>query len=239
MNNKFSDFVKKSKVIALSKLIGFFLAVLIVVLIAMATKPIIVIPCFFVSVGIIFYITTDKEVKQIGKYRLGVDVDNNIYIPLVLDNDYLKKVSSEFNNSVEVPNNIDSLVSYVQYMIDNNQMIFVQKKFKLDNIVNLLNNLMEHQNINYSIDKNDIIKTDDEVISLRRKDNIINDLHDLAIIRSILESNQLELIIFFAPNDGFSKLVGIDGYVLTVIPINKLETLKKYQIELANNLNYK
>ena len=81
--------------------------------------------------------------------------------------------------------------------------------------------------------------TDDEIISLRRKDNIINDLHDLAIIRSILESNHLELITFFAPNDGFSKLARIDGYVLTVVPINKLETLKKYQIELANKLNYR
>lgn len=237
MNNKFSDFVKKAKVSVLSKLIGFFLLVIIVVLIALATKLIIVIPCFFVLIGIVFYITTNKERKQVVKYRLGIDVNNNIYIPLVLDSDYLKKVSSEFNNSVEMSNNIDNLVSYVQYMIDNNQMIFVQKKFKLDDIVNLLNNLLQHQNINYTIDKNDIIKIDDEIVSLRRKDNIINDLHDLAIIRSILEKNQLELITFFAPNEGFSKLAKIDGYVLAVIPINKLETLKKYQIELANKLN--
>ena len=54
-----------------------------------------------------------------------------------------------------------------------------------------------------------------------------------------MESNHLELITFFAPNDGFSKLARIDGYVLTVVPINKLETLKKYQIELANKLNYR
>ena len=239
MNNKFSDFVKKSKVSTLSKLIGFFLTVIIVVLIAFATIPILVIPCSLILVGIVFYITTDKERKQVVKYRLGVDVDNNLYIPLVLDNDYLKKISSEFNNSLEVPNNIDSLVSYVQYMIDNNQMIFVQKKFKLEDIINLLNNLMQHQNINYSIDKNDIIKTDDEIINLRRKDNIINDLHDLAIIRSILESNQLELIRFFASNDEFSKLARIDGYILAVVPINKVETLRKYQIELANKLNYR
>lgn len=239
MNNKFSSFVKKSNITTLSKLISFFLVVIIVSLIAYFTIPFLVAPCFLVLLCIVFYISTDKERKRTIKYNLGVDVNNNIYIPLVLDNNYLKKVSSEFNNSIEVPNNIDSLVSYVQYMIDNNQMIFIQKKFKLEDIVNLLNNLMQHQNINYSIDKNDIIKNDDEIISLRRKDNIINDLHDLAIIRSILESNQLELITFFAPNDGFSKLSRIDGYVLTVIPINKLETLKKYQIELANNLNYR
>lgn len=239
MNNKFSDFVKKSKVSVLSKLIGFFLLVVIVVLIAYATIPIVVIPCSLVLVGIIFYITTDKERKQTIKYRLGVDVDNNIYIPLVLDNDYLKKVSSEFNNAIEIPNNFDSLVSYVQYMIDNNQMIFVKKKFKLDDIVNLINNLMKNQNINYSIDKNDITKNDDEIIKLRRKDNIINDFHDLAIIRAILESNQLELIRFYAPNDGFSKTARIDGYVLTVVPITKVETLKKFQIELANKLNYR
>ena len=239
MNNKFSDFVKKSKISTLSKLIGLFLLVIIVVLIAFVTKPIIIIPCFFVLVVIVFSITTNKERKQNIKYRLGIDIDNNIYIPLVLDSDYLNKVSSEFNNPVEVPNNIDSLVSYVQYMIDNNQMIFVQKKFKLDDIVNLLNNLMQHQNLNYSIDKNDIIKTDDEIISLRRKDNIINDIHDLAIIRSILEHNQLELITFFAPKDGFSKLARIDGYVLTVVSINKFEALKKHQIELLNKLNYR
>lgn len=239
MNNKFSDFVKKSKISVLSKLIGFFLLVVIVVLIAYATIPIIVVPCSLVLIGIIFYITTDKERKQAIKYRLDVDIDNNVYIPLVLDNDYLKKVSSEFNNAIEIPNSFDNLVSYVQCMIDNNQMIFVEKKFKLDDIVNLINNLMKYQNINYSIDKNDITKNDDEIIKLRRKDNIINDFHDLAVIRAILESNQLELIRFYAPNDGFSKMARIDGYVLTVVPITKVETLKKYQIELANKLNYR
>ena len=239
MNNRFLDFVKKSKVSVLSKLIGLFLLVVIVVLIAYATMPIIVIPCSLILVRIVFYITADKERKQVVKYRLGVDVDNNIYIPLVLDNDYLKKVSSEFNNAIEIPNNFDSLVSYVQYMIDNNQMIFVEKKFKLDDAVNLINILMKNQNINYSIDKNDITKNDDEIIKLRRKDNIINDFHDLAIIRAILESNQLELIRFYAPNDGFSKMARIDGYVLAIVPISKVETLKKYQIELANKLNYR
>ena len=97
---------------------------------------------------------------------------------------------------------------------------------------------MYHQNIDYSLDINEIIKTDDEIISLRRKNNIINDFHDLAIIRTILESNKLELIKFFAPNDGFSKLVRIGGHLLAVVPINKVETLKKYQIELANKFNY-
>ncbi len=244
MNNKFSDFVKRVKISVLLALIGFFLAfvilaVVIVVLIESVPIPILVIPCFLILFGIVFYITIEKQRKRVVKYRLGVDVDNNIYIPLVLDNDYLKKVSSVFNHSLEVPDNIDNLVSYVQYMIDNNQMIFVQKKFKLEDIINLLNSLMKHQNINYSIDKNDIIKTDDEIISLRRKDNIINDTHDLAIIRSILESNQLELINFFASNDGFSKFARIDGYILTVVPINKVETFRKYQIELANKLNYR
>ena len=95
MNNKFSDFVKKSKITTLSKLIGFFLAIIIVVLIAIVTKPIIVISCFFVLIGIIFYVTTDKERKQVVKYRLGVDVNNNIYIPLVLNNDYLKKLCED------------------------------------------------------------------------------------------------------------------------------------------------
>lgn len=239
MNNKFSDFVKKSKILVLSKLIGLFLFVLIIVLIAYATKPIIVIPCYLVLIDIIFCITANKERKQAVKYRLGADVDNIVYIPLVLDNDYLKKISSEFNNAIEIPNGFDNLVSYVQYMIDNNQMIFVEKKFKLDDIVNLINNLMKYQNINYSIDKNDITKNDDEIIKLRRKDNIINDFHDLTVIRAVLESNQLELIRFYAPNDGFSKIARIDGYVLTVVPITKVETLKKYQIELANKLNYR
>lgn len=239
MNNRFSDFVKKSIISTLAKLIGFFLLVIIVVLIACTTIPFVVIPCFLILVGIIFYISDNKERKKISKYKLGTDIDNNIYIPLVLDVDYLKKVSSEFNNKIEIPNNFDNLVDYVQFMIDNNQIIFVEKNFKLDDIVSLLNNLMKNKNINYSIDKNDIIKTDDEIIKLRRKDSIINDFHDLAIIRSILESNKLELIRFFAPNDGFSKVARIDGYILGIVTINKVETLKKHQIELANKLNYR
>ena len=112
MNNKFSDFVKKSKISTLSKLIGLFLLVIIVVLIAFVTKPIIVIPCFFVLVVIVFSITTNKERKQNIKYRLGIDIDNNIYIPLVLDSDYLNKVSSEFNNLFA------NMVDKIKAMID-------------------------------------------------------------------------------------------------------------------------
>ncbi len=237
MNNKFSDFEKKSKIVVLLKVIGFFLLPVIVLLIAYVTRAFVVIPCFLILVGIVFYITTDKEKKQAVKYELGIDADNNIYIPLVLDNDYLQKVSSVFDNVKEIPNSFDSLVGYVQYMIDNNRMIFVKEKFKLDDIVNLINNLMKHQNINYSIDKNDIIKNDNEIIKLRRKDNIINDFHDLTVIKAILESNQLELISFFALNDDFSKTAMINGYILAVVPINKVEILKKYQIELESKFN--
>ena len=239
MSNNFSGFVKKSIITVLSRLIGLFLLVIIVTIIAFETSPFLVIVGFFVAIGIVFYVLEDKKRKKIVKYKLGLDVDNNIYIPLVLNNDYLKKVFGEFNNPIELSGDYKNLVSFVQYMIDNNQIIFIEKKYKLDNMVNTINNLMKNQKINYSIDKNDIINNDDEIIKLRRKDNIINDLHDLSMIRSILEKNHLELIRFYDLKDDFSKFARIEGYLLAVVPISKVETLKKYQVELVNNSNYR
>ena len=104
-------------------------------------------------------ITTNNETKQIIKYNLGSDINSNIYIPLVYDMEYLNKVSKELNDKIEIPNNIDNLVNYVQYMIDNNQMIFVETRFKLNNIVNLINNILKAQNNNLQIDINDILRT--------------------------------------------------------------------------------
>lgn len=93
--------------------------------------------------------------------------------------------------------------------------------------------------IKFKIDINDILNNDNEIIKSRRKDNINTDFYDLAQIRLILEKKQLELIRFFAPNDGFSKLARIEDYILSIIPLSKLEILKKLQIETSKNLNYK
>lgn len=239
MNNKFASFVKKSKTKVMLILSLGVLIIFLVTFLSIKLNPFIIVPCFFAIFIIIVSANTNKERKQMAKYNLGVDVDSNIYIPLVLDIEYLNKLSHELNDKIEISNGTNNLVNYVQYMIDNNQMIFVEKKFKLDTIVDLINNLMKAKNINLIIDKNDILKNDDEVLKLRRKDNITTDFHDLSCIRAILEANQLELIRFFAPYDGFSKLARIDGYVLSVVPLTKVDTLKKLQLELSNKLNYK
>lgn len=238
MNNNFTSFVRKSKILALSKLLGSLLLITVLVLIGYATIPLLVFPSIFIFFGIVIYIFANKERKQIIKYKLGVDIDNNIYIPLVFDINYLKKLSNEIDNKKELACNIENLVSYVQYMIDTNQMIFVKKKFELDDVVSLINHLMKEQNINFVLNKNDIIKNDDEIIKLRREDKIINDIYDLAKIRSILEDYKLELLCFFAPNNGFSKLAIINGYILSVVPMSKVETFRKYQVDLSNKLNY-
>lgn len=69
-------------------------------------------------------------------------IDSNIFVPLILNSEYLVKLSNELSNKIEIPSNIDNLVNYVQCMINNNQMIFVEKKFKLNTIVDLINNMM-------------------------------------------------------------------------------------------------
>jgi len=239
MNNKFSDFVKKTKIKVALRLIVFTILVVGISLILYKIKSVLLFICLLFVGVIISGILADKERKKVLKYKIGTDVDNNFYIPLVLDNDYLNNISSQFNTPIEVPGNINSLVNYVQYMIDNNQMIFVQKNFKLDDIIDSLNYLMQYQKFTYKLNKDDIIKNDDETIALRRKDNVSTDFHDLAMIRSILESNHLELACFYAPKDGFSKFARIDGYVLAVVSIEKVDQIKKYRVELANKLGYK
>ena len=238
MNNKFSRYVTRSIIITWSKVIGLFLAPIIAILLSLITKNPIFFLAYFILMFILIGFSTKKKEKQTNKYKLGKYPDNNIYVPLVLVNDYLKNVSSEFNNPVELPDNINSLVSYVQYMIDNNQMIFVTDKFKLDDIVNLLNNLMKHQNIDYSINKKDIIKNDDEIIKLRRKDNIETDFYDLAAIRSILESNQLKLITFYA-DDEFSKATIVHGYILAIVPSDRLTQIRKHWAALFKDVRHK
>ena len=234
MNNKFSDYVKKTKIKVLMRLVLFILLVTIAVVIRYMTNNFLVIPGCLVLFGVVVYFMTDKERNQKLKYKLRGDEPNTVYIPLTLDNEYLKNISNGLNSNITLPNSFDNLVSYVQYMIDNNQMIFVTKKFKLDDIVNLLNNLMRSRNINYSLNVDDITANDNDIIKLRRKDNVMNDAEDLNMIRYLLEQNGLDLICFFALDGGFSKLVRVEGYILTIVPINKVSDLKKYQIKSMN-----
>ncbi len=238
MNNKFTNFVKKAKIKVISRLLGFFLLVCIVVLIGFLTNHYIVNSCFFLLFIIVISISTKKDRLRKEKYKLNMDVDSNIYIPLVLDNDYLNKISKEINNYINLPQ-FDNLVNYVQYMIDNKHMVFLEKNFKLNEAINLINDLLMKQNYNCKININDILNNDNEIFKLRRKDKINCDYHDLALIRSLLEENNLELICFFSPNDGFSKLARIDGYILTIVSLENVDSLKKIQIELQNKLNNK
>lgn len=241
MNNKFDIFVKKTENKVKLRLLyaTLIIALLVIVKVIFKIDSIIFVPIIVIVFTIIMIITTRKEKKTVVKYGMGMDVDSNIYVPLMLNSEYLAKLSNELSNKIEIPSNIDNLVNYVQCMINNNQMIFVEKKFKLNTIVDLINNMMQMNDIKFKIDINDILNNDNEIIKSRRKDNINTDFYDLAQIRSILEKNQLELIRFFAPNDGFSKLARIDGYILSIIPLSKLEILKKLQIETSKNLNYK
>ena len=241
MNNKFDIFVKKTENKVKFRLLSIILLITFFIIIEVVFKidSIIFVPIVIIIFTIIMIITTKKEKKTVVKYGMGMDVDSNIYIPLMLNTEYLTKLSNELSNKINIPSDFENLVNYVQYMINNNQMIFVEKKFKLNTIVDLVNNIMQLKDIKFKIDINEILNNDNEIIKSRRKDYINTDFYDLAQIRSILEKNQLELIRFFAPNDGFSKLARIDGYILSVIPLSKLETLKKLQIETSKTLNYK
>ena len=239
MNNRFSDFVRKSTIIVILRILAFLIIPSTVVIFGYITKRYLIIVGFLVIVCIVFAFMNNNNRKRALKYGLGNVVDSSIYIPLMFDKEYLKVISSELNYNTEIPSNINNLVSYVQYMIDNNKMIFVERKFKLDDIINLLNTLMQSNNINFTLSKDDIMAYDDEIVKLRRKDNIINDLHDLSIIRSILEKNQLEIISFFSPYGELSQTVRLQGYILAVVPINRVETLKKHQIDMAQKHNYR
>ncbi len=234
MNNRFIDYVKKMEFIVSIRLLTLGILLLSVIIILILTRaPFFLKPFAVFFFGILFLLFHYKKRKKEIKYDLDSVVNNNIYIPLVLDNEYLRKISCEFNNSVNLTYSFKNLADYVQFMIDNNQMIFLEEGFKLEDLIELINKLIHEQKFDLVIDKNDITKEDDDIIKLRRKDKVANDLRDLNIIKYILEDNQLELICFYSPFEEYSSIARIDGYVLGVFDLSKLETLKQYKYDLA------
>ncbi len=232
MNNRFNLFIKKSKRKVMFRLLIILIIIVFITFIEIKLNSSIVTNLFYIIFATIIFTITKKKKKKSNKYNLDSDIDPNIYIPLVYNKEYLNQLSNEFNVKRKIPNNINNLVDYVQFMIDNNNMIFIEKNFDLNSIIYLINNLIKSQGYNIKININDILINDSELFKLRRKDNIQTDYHDLSYIRTILENNQLELIAFYAPNDGFSKLARIDGYILSIIPLSKVETLKELQFTI-------
>lgn len=234
MTNQFDAYVKNTKTkVAIRLLIAVLLIALVTVL-CIFFNPILIIALFF-SIFIFFMLLyTNRENHREEKYHFKMDVNANIYYPILLDEEYLEKLTFELNKDVDYPKNINHIVKYVQYMIDNHCMIFIEKNFSLDELLSQLNQLMSNNHIVFKLKKSDITKRDTDIIKCRRGAQVQTDLNDLASIRSILEPNGLELVLFFAPYDGFSKFARIDGYILSIIPISKVDTLKKNQIALAN-----
>ena len=232
-DNRFDKYVK-SKIFFVAR--NSCLILLFMVLITVAV-------CFFniflvYGVMIAFFITlfsimAKKNAKKEEKYSLGKDIDVNLYIPLYWDKEYLTELTEILKSNITIPNDINSLVDYVQFMINNNQMIFIDDKFKIENLTKLLNNLMDYRKLNCKINMEDITKNDTDVMSARRRDNIGTEINDLAAIRKLLEEQNLELVKFFAPKEGFSKIARIDGNILSVVQLSELEKMRK----ITNRMN--
>ena len=227
MSNKYRDYVKSSERKVILKLIGISLLILafVMVQVVWSIDNIIMVPIIIVAFVLIMYIATRKNKKAAIKYKLRSDIFTIVRYPLYDSRDYLSKLTYVLNNELKLPEQFNSLIDYIEFMIDNKQMIFLPPKFKINDAVNMLNEILAQYNV--KLDANDILQRDTEVIKERRKNNIQTECNDLSIIRVLLQKDNLELVSFYNNLGNISKLASIGGYLLAVIPISKMDDVIK------------
>lgn len=235
MNNNFKKYIKSAekKVDKSTLFIGLFAGIFAALNLS-GFSLIIVFPLMIIIIAVYFVITAKKENKKIIDYDLGMDIDNNIYIPLTYNDVYLKEIDFVLDND-DVLDKCKNLIDYIQIEIEEKNIVFLERDFDLKETIFLLNELLKHKKKNYKLKYDDIVKDDDEVIKKRRKDNVSTALYDLAKIRYYLERNGLELVNFYAPSTELSKKARIDGFLLTIVEIEKVEEL--YKLKYKNMIN--
>ena len=226
MNKNFKRYVKskETKVLFRLFLILFFI-VLLVFLYTFSGINYTLLTWFILAIFYkIFSITTKKERKNQKKY--GVDVDCNNYVVLKNDKQFLEKFSVILETDVNFEGFNKLLVDYTQSLIDKNQVVFIEKNFKLNEVVDSINSLLLYRRYNRLLGIYEILQHDNELIKEKRKKFINNDLNDLAIIKEILQESGISLIVLVPENEGFSKIARIDGYLLTVVSSDKFLELR-------------
>ena len=137
--------------------------------------------CFFY---VFFSIITKKERKIKKKY--GVDVDRNAYLYLKNDVSKLKSVCDILEIDFDFSQYNNSLLDFVQTLIDRNQVVFLEKNFNLDECINTINKLLMYRRCSVLLNIYEVLERDSELIKEKRKEKINNDLNDLATIGDIL-----------------------------------------------------
>ena len=226
MNNDFKRYVKRSekKVLFRLILVLFFVVVLVFLYAFSGINDLLLTWIISAIFYVIFSATTRKEKKNQKKY--GIDVDRNSYVVLKNDRDFLKRFSDILEVDINLEEFNNSLVDYVQSLIDKNQIVFIEKNFKLKELVDSINNLLLYRRYNKLVSVYEILQYDNDLIKEKRQNSINNDFNDLAIVREILEESGIELITLVPENEGFSKIARIDGYLLTVVSRDKFLKLR-------------
>lgn len=227
MNNKYKQYVKNSERKVKLRLMFFLLLIFVFSMIeaVWAIDTLILVPIVVSVFTLVMYIVIKKNQKTTIKYKLESDIFTNIRYPLYANVEYLGRLTYELNSELKIPEHLNDLIDYIQFMIDNKQMIFIEPKFKINEAVNVLNEVLAQYNIKLNV--NDILQRDTEIIKERRKNNIETDYNDLAVIRSLLLQNNLELVSFYNNHGDISKFSRIEGYLLAVIPISKMDNIVK------------
>lgn len=226
MNKNFKRYVRHTEKKVLFRLILILLFVIVLVFLYAFSgiNDTILTWCILAIFYVIFSITTKKEKKNQKKY--GVDVDRNSYVVLKNNRNFLEMFSHILEVDINLNDFNNSLVDYVQSLIDKNQVVFVEKNFKLREVVDSINSLLLYRRYNKLVSIYEILQYDNELIKDKRKNSINNDFNDLAVIGEILESSGLELVTLTPENEGFSKIARIDGYLLTVVSSDKFLELR-------------
>lgn len=221
MKNTFKNHIRKTESKLIMKLLLIVLFILALVLIYLFSGIPYALISFLISAifYIIFTLMQKKEDKIMEKY--GISINTNTYIGLKSNHEFLLKLCNILEVPFILPKTKKPLVEYIDYLINKNKMIFINKNFKLDNVITLINEFLKNNNYDLFININDILIKDTYLIREKREKNINNDLNDFSSINEILENNGYELIIFYARNEEFSKLARIDGYIITIATTNK------------------
>ena len=148
MNKNFKRYVKRTekKVLFRLMLILFFVIGMILLYAFSGINDTLLTWSILGIFYIIFSVTTRKEKRNQKKY--GVDLDKNSYVVLKNDRDFLRRFSDILEVDITLDNFNNSLVDYVQSLIDKNQVVFIEKNFKLKKVVDSINSLLLYRRYN-------------------------------------------------------------------------------------------
>ncbi len=159
---------------------------------------------------IILYGYDKEEADNFTKYFPKKDKDNLIKLAKLISNN--KITNYDFITTYLENKNFESFFENLEYITA------IDWKAELKDVVAEINELCRMLDYKITLTESDITEKDNQHIKNRRKDRIITAHHDLNVATDILRKQGYEIICLWSEGD---------AYCISVIPVNKIEEMKK------------